>query len=83
MGLLAEREGFEPSERLRAQRFSRPPRSTTPAPLRLKDVVIPVGASYLAIQPLAGKSQDAVKARINVDLQAIVRITPRHCAGPG
>ncbi len=31
---LAEREGFEPSERLRAQRFSRPPRSTTPAPLR-------------------------------------------------
>ncbi len=32
---LAEREGFEPSERLRAQRFSRPPRSTTPAPLRM------------------------------------------------
>ncbi len=31
---VAEREGFEPSERLRAQRFSRPPRSTTPAPLR-------------------------------------------------
>ncbi len=31
---MAEREGFEPSERLRAQRFSRPPRSTTPAPLR-------------------------------------------------
>ena len=32
--IMAEREGFEPSERLRAQRFSRPPRSTTPAPLR-------------------------------------------------
>ncbi len=32
--MLAEREGFEPSERLHAQRFSRPPRSTTPAPLR-------------------------------------------------
>jgi hypothetical protein len=30
----AEGEGFEPSVRLRAQRFSRPPRSTTPAPLR-------------------------------------------------
>ena len=30
---LAEREGFEPSVRLRAQRFSRPPRSTTPASL--------------------------------------------------
>ena len=34
-GDMAEREGFEPSERLRAQRFSRPPRSTTPAPLRI------------------------------------------------
>ena len=33
-GVMAEREGFEPSEPLRAQRFSRPPRSTTPAPLR-------------------------------------------------
>ena len=31
---LAEREGFEPSERLHAQRFSRPPRSTTLAPLQ-------------------------------------------------
>ncbi len=30
---LAEREGFEPSDRLHGQRFSRPPRSTTPAPL--------------------------------------------------
>ena len=33
-GFMAERQGFEPWERLRAQRFSRPPRSTTPAPLR-------------------------------------------------
>ena len=30
---MAEREGFEPSVDLRPQRFSRPPRSTTPAPL--------------------------------------------------
>ncbi len=35
---MAEREGFEPSERLRAQRFSRPPRSTTPAPLRIDEM---------------------------------------------
>ena len=34
--VMAERVGFEPSERLRAQRFSRPPRSTTPATLRLR-----------------------------------------------
>ena len=32
--ILAERVGFEPTDRLRDQRFSRPPRSTTPAPLR-------------------------------------------------
>jgi hypothetical protein len=31
---MAERQGFEPWGRLRAQRFSRPPRSTAPAPLR-------------------------------------------------
>ncbi len=31
---MAERVGFEPTVRSHAQRFSRPPRSTTPAPLR-------------------------------------------------
>ena len=31
---MADRVGFEPTEPLQAQRFSRPPRSTTPAPLR-------------------------------------------------
>ncbi len=31
---IAEREGFEPSVTLRLHRFSRPARSTTPAPLR-------------------------------------------------
>ena len=30
---MAERVGFEPTDRLHGQRFSRPPRSTTPAPL--------------------------------------------------
>ena len=33
LGEMAEREGFEPSVGLRPQRFSRPSRSTTPAPL--------------------------------------------------
>jgi hypothetical protein len=33
-GVMAERQGFEPWEPVKAQRFSRPPRSTTPAPLR-------------------------------------------------
>ena len=32
---MAEREGFEPSVPVRVQRFSRPPRSTAPAPLRI------------------------------------------------
>ena len=37
---MAEGERFELSERLHAQRFSRPPRSTTPAPLRsLSDII--------------------------------------------
>ena len=31
---VAEREGFEPSVPRRGQRFSRPPRSTTPASLQ-------------------------------------------------
>jgi len=33
---LAEGVGFEPTVRLHAQRFSRPPRSTTPASLRTR-----------------------------------------------
>src|SRR3546814_16173804 len=33
---MAERVVFEPTVRARAQRFSRPPRSTTPAPLRIE-----------------------------------------------
>ena len=32
--IMAERQGFEPWVGLHPQRFSRPPRSTTPAPLR-------------------------------------------------
>ena len=32
--ILAEREGFEPPEPSRAQRFSRPPQSSTLPPLR-------------------------------------------------
>ena len=35
-GQLAERVGFEPTVQLPALRFSRPARSTTPAPLRTK-----------------------------------------------
>ena len=34
-GQVAERQGFEPWVGLHPQRFSRPPRSTTPAPLRV------------------------------------------------
>ena len=34
---VAEGVGFEPTVPARVQRFSRPPRSTTPAPLRYKE----------------------------------------------
>ena len=40
-GVMAERQGFEPWVGLHPQRFSRPPRSTTPAPLR-SGVVRPI-----------------------------------------
>ena len=32
---MAERVGFEPTDRVNGQRFSRPPHSTTLAPLRV------------------------------------------------
>ena len=32
---MAERVGFEPTDRVNGQRFSRPPHSTTLAPLRM------------------------------------------------
>ena len=34
-GEMAERVGFEPTDRVNGQRFSRPPHSTTLAPLRV------------------------------------------------
>ena len=37
---MADREGFEPWVGLHAQRFSRPPRSTTPAPVRINCLLI-------------------------------------------
>src|SRR3569623_2325903 len=50
---MAEREGFEPSEPLRAQRFSRPPRSTTPAPLRIWEDRPSQGGAGRRSRPLA------------------------------
>ncbi len=41
---MAERQGFEPWVPVKAQRFSRPPRSTTPAPLRAGLACRPQGA---------------------------------------
>ncbi len=36
---VAERQGFEPWEPVKVQRFSRPPRSTTPAPLQKRHMM--------------------------------------------
>ena len=44
-GILAEREGFEPSVRLHVQRFSRPAHSTTLPPLRDRGFYQFVGAT--------------------------------------
>lgn len=43
---LAERKGFEPLDRKCGQRFSRPPRSTTPASLRFS---VCKGTTYFSI----------------------------------
>ncbi len=49
--IVAESEGFEPSARLRVQRFSRPSRSTTPATLlyifQYSSGLLDLSASYL------------------------------------
>ena len=50
---VAERQGFEPWVRLRVQRFSRPSRSTAPAPLRFQiDIMVnqPILASVIALK---------------------------------
>ena len=66
---MAEREGFEPSERLRAQRFSRPPRSTTPAPLRY------MRCRGLKVRRYIAKCGEPHKRRLAT--------FPRRCTAPG
>ena len=46
-GWVAERQGFEPWVLVRAQRFSRPPRSTTPASLR--NPIAPLKSRWLVV----------------------------------
>ena len=58
---MAEREGFEPPERANAQRFSRPPLSTTQPPLRT--------------EPLNKQDAERVQPPIDVVvLQVVLRI---------
>ncbi len=52
---MAERQGFEPWEHLRVQWFSRPPRSSTPAPLR--EHVFQVVAEGMKHSRSTGRSQ--------------------------
>ena len=55
---MAESEGFEPSEPVKAQWFSRPPRSTTPATLQnynlsnTKCKLIPIKMAMLFHMPV-------------------------------
>ena len=57
MQSLAERVGFEPTVLLLVQRFSRPPRSTTPAPLRMCGLGVRGGVYRDERQIARGKSQ--------------------------
>ncbi len=54
---MAERVGFEPTVLLLVQRFSRPPRSTTPAPLRMCGLGVRGGVYRDERQIARGKSQ--------------------------
>ena len=83
---LAEREGFEPSVPAKAQRFSRPPRSTTPAPLRNRADTAP-GRRSARLTPRKSVYQDCVMhlrvplnkchAHAFIDLCPAIRITRR------
>ena len=50
---LAERKGFEPLDLVKGQRFSRPPRSTTPAPLLITRIACVPLTSRVRITPSA------------------------------
>ncbi len=75
--LLADGEGFEPSVRLNAaQRFSRPPRSTTPAPIHGTTTAKPRGSAREATRRTGLSRGDWRRTR------AAARPTPRPTA-PG
>ena len=56
MDFVAERQGFEPWEGLHPQRFSKPSRSTTPAPLRAGVLRRPFRRDFGAGQERGGTS---------------------------
>ena len=61
----AEGEGFEPSVPRRAQRFSRPPRSTTPAPLRGLSMALSAREGKIArLARFRAKNQQAMRASV-------------------
>src|SRR6185503_7317019 len=75
---MAERVGFEPTVRLHAQRFSRPSRSTTLAPLR--------GPAYREVllaeqQPRRGREKAPDSGLCGVDLGLSLRIFRPPSAG--
>ena len=70
--IMAERVGFEPTVRSRVQRFSRPPRSTAPAPLR--------GALPPSGPGLAGGRQDATGPTARRDGREVA-CSGRNCKG--
>ena len=81
--ILAEREGFEPSERLRAQRFSRPPRSTTPAPLRDGDAQPVSGLAGRSGRQPYGIGQTAPQLPFLLATPTFVTLPgPGHSANP-
>ena len=80
--IMAEREGFEPSDRLRSQRFSRPSHSAALAPLRTG--LYSLSHLAVALPPGDGPHHPAtaLRAAASRPLAAAALITraPKHCS---
>ncbi len=82
---MAERVGFEPTVRLPVQRFSRPSRSTTPAPLPAPaSLAAPAAERKPRLHPSAGAAVALTAAsgrRLFLDSQPPIPIVPANWRG--
>ena len=71
---MAERVGFEPTVPVRAQQFSRLPRSTTPAPLRKANGALVKGTRPATVRQ--GAAPNAFDPTCQADQLNFSRVSP-------